>query len=337
MTNNEVVDKLLDAETKKSKKIRQEFLEIVQSKSNQQYTLAITAQPNWTTPPTDTPDLLYDLEFMQVQKLWIKYGIRGQGAKVYVIDSGIDDHVSFNHLKDLKSKSFLKDDNSPKDTFGHGTWVCGKIAAQGVGIAPRCEIISLRCLDENGSGSTEVTNNALQYILADKEANIVNMSLACVTKDSKQEQLIKRLTDLGVIVVASAGNYGTDLPCYPGSFLETLCVTATDKKDNKADFSNMGGQIDIAAPGVACYSTYLDNKFRAMSGTSMAAPIVTGLLTLGISYLKMLKINDRKEISKIVLQALQQTASDLGPAGKDKIYGFGIINSLAFFERLALA
>jgi subtilisin len=214
--------------------------------------------------------------------------------------------------------------------------VCGKIAAQGVGIAPRCALTALRTLDDNGSGTVDDSTEALTWIMNHSDINLVNMSLGSPQGTPKQEKIINRLADLGVIIVAAAGNFNTDTPFYPGSYERVLTVAATDKREVKADFSNFGGQIDVAAPGVSCYGTYLGGKFRKMSGTSMATPVVTGLLALGVSYLKVVKkITDRVEISKRVLAALEGTAKDLGDKGKDRLFGFGGINGLAFLDRLS--
>jgi subtilisin family serine protease len=173
-------------------------------------------------------------------------------------------------------------------------------------------------------------------VLDDKRTNLVNISFGSPFFSQEQKDLIAKLTKQGVIVVAASGNFASDTPFYPGSYPEVLTVSATDKTNKTASFSNFGGQIDIVAPGVGCYSTFLNGEFRCMSGTSMAAPIVTGLLALGVSFLKMVKhLYDRKEIASRVISALEQTAKDLGPVGKDPYTGFGLINGLEFMERLS--
>lgn len=331
VSNNEVAQQLREQE-------RQQFFEHLAHIQKPKDTIIETVTPLWDGEAIQAiTEPLYDFDYLGLQELWIKYGIRGQGAKVCVIDSGIDaSHVSFKHIKDLYTKSYLPDVSSALDGNGHGTWVCGKIAAQGVGIAPRCSLMSFRTLDDNGTGTTESSTAALRYLLDDQDINLVNMSLGSSQPTPSQEKIINRLSDQGVLVVAAAGNFNTDTPFYPGSYDRVLTVAATDKREVKASFSNFGGQVDIAAPGVACYSTYLKGQFRKLSGTSMATPVITGILALGVSYMKTVKgISSRPEITAKILQALEATAKDLGEKGKDKFYGFGGINALGFLDRLS--
>jgi subtilisin family serine protease len=320
ISNNEVAKRLAP---KKSSPIKQVFIE--------------TAIPEWKGYPTTSPvEPLYDLEYIKILPLWTEYGVLGQLANVVVIDSGVDaTHPSFAHT-DIIQKSFLQGVPSGVDQNGHGTWVCGKIVAHGVGIAPNCNLTSYRALDANGSGAIDASIAALKAVLDDKRTNLVNISFGSPFFSQEQKDLIAKLTKQGVIVVAASGNFASDTPFYPGSYPEVLTVSATDKTNKTASFSNFGGQIDIVAPGVGCYSTFLNGEFRCMSGTSMAAPIVTGLLALGVSFLKMVKhLYDRKEIASRVISALEQTAKDLGPVGKDPYTGFGLINGLEFMERLS--
>ena len=286
VSHNDVVKSL----KKKQDKVRDahfKYVEHLETEAKKQVFIE-NAFIDWkSVPSAKVQGPLHDLEYMKVLALWRHFGVQGQSANVTVIDSGIDfEHPAFAHTEVI-DESFVKGDPSTKDTNGHGTWVCGKIVGQGVGIAPLCNLTSYRTLDANGSGTSDASAAALKQVLADPTANLVNMSLGSPYRSTEQERFINELVKAGVIVVAAAGNYDTSVPFYPGSFESCLTVSATNSTQAKAYFSNYGGQIDIAAPGVACYSTYLNSQFRALSGTSMATPIVTGLLALGVSYLKI--------------------------------------------------
>jgi len=281
----------------------------------------------WSSAPSALVGTLYDFQYLNLIAVWRKY-CQGQGCNVTVIDSGIDlTHPAFAHTKILRSSTL----GDGADENGHGTWVAGKIVGQGVGIAPRCNLTSIQVLDANGSGSVEASTKALYRC---EDADLVNMSLGSPFRSKAQEKAINELAAEGVIVVAAAGNYDTDTPFYPGSFDNCLTVAATDARRSKAEFSNFGGQVDIAAPGVACYSTYLGKQFRQLSGTSMATPIVTGLLALGVSYLKSTRKLNRKERAKLLLKCLEETARDVGPKGKDPVFGFGCLDALTFMNKL---
>lgn len=294
--------------------------------------------PIWNGEAIQSVDeeTLYDFEKLEIVKLWSYYGTRGQGVNTYVIDSGIEDgHMAFQHQKP-RIKSFIPSLPDPTDKCGHGTWVAGKIGGDGIGIAPRCNLVSCRTLDDSGTGSVSFSIDSLKWIL-EKEENphIVNMSLGSLNYSKQQEKIINELYDKGVIVVAAAGNMGSSQMMYPAGYEKAVAVSALDRHDNRAAFSNYGYNIDLCAMGVSCYSSYLGDSYRQMSGTSMATPIVTGLLTLGISYLLTKYPTIQKfRLRELVLESLFFTTKDLGTAGKDVYYGFGQLNPIAFMKRL---
>lgn len=273
---------------------------------------------------------MWDLTVLKIIKAWLKFGIKGQGANVYVIDSGVSSsHFAF--AKNLVHTQSFVPDKGGEDPVGHGTWVAAKIGGQGVGVAPRCNLTCLRALDESGTGSVEWSTNALKWIAQQPDPHVVNLSLGSHEKTSGQEHAIKVLTDMGVLVVAAAGNEGSAMPIYPAGFEETIAVTALEPNLNRAAFSNYGDFVDICAPGVQCYSAYLDGQYRKMDGTSMATPIVSGVLALGVSMmLAKDPFTDRKRMRETLLKVMAATAVDLGPAGKDADFGFGSLDAYAF-------
>jgi len=299
---------------------------------------AMRAAPDWVGPEVKslTGDALWDFELLQIMKIWNRFGVKGLGANVYVIDSGIDaSHNAFAHHTNLVQETFLPGGHNPKDGNGHGTWVCGKIAGLGIGIAPRCNLHSLRTLDNAGTGSTSFSTAALEWVLKQKDPHVVNLSLGGTEQSERQKDVIKRLWDRGVLVIAAAGNAGSPVKLYPAGYDTLIAVAADTMSGDHAEFSNYGDHIDISAPGVACYSTYLRGTFRKMQGTSMATPIVAGVVALGYSYaLRVAPELTAAEIRARIWGALTGSARDLGPVGRDQFHGFGGINGVAFMERL---
>lgn len=295
-------------------------------------TLTKLINPIWQSDVlSSVDDKLWDFEYLSLPKLWDKHGVKGEGVNVYVIDTGISRHKAY--ANNYRMYSFVGD-NNPLDANGHGSWCCGKIFAQDVGIAPFCSMVSLKALNDQGSGAYKWINDSLEFVLREDKAHIVSMSLGGFYNDKTQNQLIKDLRDRGVVVLAAAGNENTSELSYPAACEGALAVAAHDKYNERAYFSNYGDHVVVSAPGVACYSTYLDS-YRKLAGTSMATPTVAGLMALGASLL--LKHNptiDRHAMQKRLVKALIDTAMDLGEAGKDDFYGFGGLDGEKFMDHL---
>lgn len=283
---------------------------------------------------------LWDFKALSLPYLWIHYGVQGQGVNAFVLDTGIySNHPSFAHFSrsshGLVTKSFLAGIKDPKDENGHGTWVCGKIAGQGIGIAPKCNLHSLRVLDGSGTGTADFTNKALEWILNNIEfPHIINMSLGGFQKNIKQEKLIWQLYKKGALIVVAAGNSDTNDPFYPACYEGVLAVSAVDKNKEKAVFSNYGGNVAISAPGVQCYSSYLYDSFMLLDGTSMACPTVAGLLTLGASFALSKGVQSGTGMRDLIVKTLEASALDLGAKGRDPFFGFGMISGKNFLETL---
>jgi len=277
-------------------------------------------------------EALWDFEQLQLLKLWQKYG-RGEEVNVYVIDSGIDDHNCMSGKK-VPRFSFMDDDASGQDENGHGTWCCSKIGGRGVGIAPGCNLTSLRTLDKDGSGYTYYSTDALRWVSKQKNPHIVNMSLGSTHKSQAQATIIEELWDRGCIVVAAAGNEDTEDLSYPAAYYGALAVAAIDENRERAWFSNYGAHVTILAPGVSCYGAYLGDSFRKLAGTSMASPTVAGLLTLGYSLCSRAMLSN-VEARDLLIDTLKETAIDLGEPGKDKFYGFGGIDGPSFMQAVS--
>lgn len=182
---------------------------------------------------------------------------------------------------------------NPNDSNGHGTHVAGTIGAVGnnglgiSGVAWRVQLMPLKFMTADGSGSTSANIACIDYAIA-HGVSIINASYGASTYSAAEFAAIRSARDAGIIFVAAAGNDGvsTDLGSdYPAAYAldNIVTVAATDRSDLLAGYSNFGsGSVDLAAPGDSILSTYSssDSSYQVLSGTSMAAPHVVGALAL---------------------------------------------------------
>jgi subtilisin family serine protease/DNA-binding beta-propeller fold protein YncE len=196
-------------------------------------------------------------------------------------------------VDDVHGWDFADGDNDPADDFGHGTHVAGTIGAVGdnglgvTGVAWQVSLVPLKFLNSAGSGSTADAIEAIEYAVA-IGADILNNSWGSYNDEPSQALLdaIREALAADAVFVAAAGNSGTNndvTPFYPASYdlPNLISVAATDQFDLKAVFSNYGiGSVDLGAPGVDIVSTLPGGGYGFLSGTSMAAPFVSGAAVL---------------------------------------------------------
>jgi len=249
----------------------------------------------------------------------------GSGVKVGVIDTGIDtDHPDLKEnlvgcLNFISSRRTCEDDN------GHGTHVSGIIAARNnnlgvVGVAPEAKIYSLKVLDRRGGGYLSDVIEGLDWAVAN-HLQVVNMSLGTSSDVASLHEAVKRVNAAGIIQVAAAGNSGpgANTVNYPAKYPEVIAVAALDSADNVPSWSSRGPEVDLAAPGVNINSTYLSDKYKILSGTSMSAPHVTGTVALRL----FLKPGESPFQIETVLEA------NTDPLPLDQtLVGSGLVNAL---------
>ena len=257
-------------------------------------------------------------------------GSTGKGAIVAIIDSGVRrPHPDLQGGRLLQGHDFVQNDSDPQDGDGHGTHVLGIVgAAEGnaVGVssvAPGSRLLPVRVLDDDGAGFTSDVARGIDYAVA-QGAHVINLSLGSnlplvgLLGDGEYDTAIRRALDAGRVVVASSGNNGTPVCEQPSSSDGLLCVGSVDDNGVRSSFSSFGGGRGIMAPGNNVLSTYKDDLYTRISGTSQAAPHVAGVAALLVA--KGLRGQD-------VVNRLLATARDAGPAGPDSQYGAGIVNA----------
>ncbi|WP_022794977.1 S8 family peptidase [Marinococcus halotolerans] len=250
-------------------------------------------------------------------------GITGQGADVAVLDTGISD----NHfdLTVTGGESFISYEPSPfEDGNGHGTHVAGTIAALDngsglIGVANNTQLHAVKVLDSSGSGSLSTIIKGIEWSISN-DMDIVNMSLGTASGAESLEMASDNAEEEGIFMVGAAGNSGTDgannTIGYPARYDSVMAIGSIDRYEDRSSFSSVGEELEVMAPGSSITSTYPGQNYATLSGTSMAAPHVSGAAAL------MLDQNPSLSNEEIRLQ-LNNTAD---PAGDSFYYGNGIID-----------
>jgi major intracellular serine protease len=236
---------------------------------------------------------------IQAEEIWAK-GEKGKGVVIAVLDTGIDTHHEDLMPNVIEGKNFTNEgfSNDFHDRNGHGTHVAGTIGAcengSGVvGVAPECKLLIGKVLSNNGSGSYESIINGIEWATNWKGPNgervrIISMSLGGSEDYYPLNKAILMACDKGILVVVASGNEGDNDEnsyeiSYPSSYNECVTIGACDFNRKLAKFSNTHKQVDVIGFGVDILSTYLNNGYAVLSGTSMATPLISGALALIIN------------------------------------------------------
>ena len=256
---------------------------------------------------------------------------KGEGITAMVIDTGHPVHPDIGDNA-IKGKNCISGEPI-EDENGHQLHCTGIICAKDnetgmVGVAPEAKCISVKALAKNGSGTYYGLAEALDYAI-EMKPDVVSMSLGGPAPSSVLHDRIKTLYEMNIPVVCAAGNSGDGGVNYPAAFDETIAVAAYDRWGKIANFSSKGEKVEWAAPGVNIYSTFLNNGYASLSGTSMACPFITGVICLMLAKHKKQEAetgkNDCKTVAQIREHLLKYT-KDKGEVGKDNSWGYGVID-----------
>ncbi|GAA0315631.1 hypothetical protein GCM10008967_02740 [Bacillus carboniphilus] len=265
----------------------------------------------------------------------VSNGLTGKGVRVAILDTGIDtehpDLVVKGGTCVAKECPSGFDDNN-----GHGTHVAGIISAQDnqigvLGIAPNVDLYAIKALDQNGDGSTATILAGVEWAIQN-EMDIVNLSVTTKADDPALRSILQKASEQGILLIASSGNYGTqdtgtNTMMYPAKYPTVIAVGGVTEEMTRVRTSSTGEELELAAPGEDILSTFpadisIEGKdsmgYVLMTGTSMAAPFVTGILALQ-------KESDPARTSDELRVLLQTTAKDLGVKGKDNQFGYGLV------------
>jgi subtilisin family serine protease len=246
---------------------------------------------------------------------------RGNRILVAIIDSKVD--ASHPDLAGAITASFdaAADNESP---HLHGTGMAGAIAAHRnmLGTAPGVGLLTVRAFSAQSGSAEGTTFNILKGLdwAASQGARVVNMSFAG-PPDPRLREALAKANQKGIVLIAAAGNAGPKSPpLFPAADPGVIAVTATNANDGLFEGANRGNYISVAAPGVDILAPAPDGAYQFTTGTSVAAAEVSGVAAL------LLERNPAltpAEVRKI----LMDTAKDLGPRGRDREFGAGLINA----------
>ena len=287
-----------------------------------------------SSPPTPLPAGYRSLADADIDAV---AGIGGGGAQVIVgsLDSGVDTGHPELAGKLILGWDWVNSDALPADDNGHGTHTIGSMVGTNVGVAGKTgagtnvQVHVQKVCNAAGSCPTSAIVNAIRAGAAVPGMVALNLSLGGPSISAAEISAINYAVDtMNVLVIAAAGNNGTATVGYPGAYVKSMSVAATNWRDVKTGYSQYGAGLDISAPGGELYSnttnemgilsSYPTSVYAYMQGTSMATPQVTGAagVVASVTGLRGAALRAR----------LEGTVDDKGAAGYDTIYGWGRLN-----------
>ena len=295
-----------------------------------------------TTPSTGTPyatgqSVPYGIKLVQADQL---PDTNAGNRKVCIIDSGIDrshedlvgNSANMTGVYNSGTGNWYTDQNS------HGTHVAGTIAAvnqSGVGVVGvnsnrRLKLHIVKVFGANGWAYSSTLASAANQC-ASYGANVISMSLGGPSYNSTENSTFANLASRGILSVAAAGNAGNTAISYPAGYASVMSVGALNEYKQWASFSQYNSKVEISAPGVSVLSTVplavKGTKYSYFNGTSMATPHVAGVAALVWSYFPTCTGSQ-------IRTTLGKSALDLGTAGRDTKYGYGLVQARKAYDRI---
>ncbi|NLW47865.1 MAG: S8 family serine peptidase [Firmicutes bacterium] len=290
------------------------------------------AEPNYVAHITQTPNDPYYTQQWGPQDIhadlaWDKVNPAQRGnVTIAVLDTGINASHEDLQASIVPGYNFINNDNNPVDGHGHGTHVAGIAAAitnngKGIaGVAGGAKIMPVKVMNDYGSGDYASIINGIKYA-ADNGAQVISMSLGGPGSSQAMQDAVNYAIGRGASVVAASGNSNSAV-AFPGNCNGVITVGAVSSNNQRASFSNYGPEMDVVAPGVNIISSYKGNanSYTSMSGTSMATPFVAGVTAL-------VRAANPSLAPAEVTQVIDQATTDLGTAGFDNYYGYGLVDA----------
>lgn len=258
---------------------------------------------------------------------------QGSSVTIAILDSGVNGTHPDLSAQMVPGWNFYDNNSNTSDVFGHGTLVAGAASAAtnngtGVaGVAGQSKIMPIRITDTNGYGYASTIAQGLVWA-SDNGARVANVSFGGAVGISSVQNAAQYMKDKGGLVVASAGNTGTELTTTPTTTM--IPVSATDANDTIASWSSYGNFVAMSAPGVSIWTTRREGDYTTASGTSLSSPLTAGVVALMMSANATLSSLDVENL-------LFSSATDLGASGRDPYYGYGRVNAEAAVQAAVAA
>lgn len=246
----------------------------------------------------DTKVIPPGVKLIEAPAAW-EHGYLGNEIVIAVLDTGCDPTHLELKKQIIAGRNFTTDNHGDPAIFddgnGHGTHVCGTICAERnnegiIGVAPMAKLLILKVLNNRGNGELKWVIEGIRYALKWRGPNgervrIISMSLGGRENSRELHVSIQEAIKQQILVVCAAGNEGdgsnhTDEFAYPGAYPEVVQVGSVNMQRRISSFSNSNREVDLVAPGEDIVSTYPNNQFAVLSGTSMAAPHVSAAAAL---------------------------------------------------------
>ncbi len=233
---------------------------------------------------------------------------------------------------------YLEGDNEPIDERGHGTHVAGIAGAMpdnGIGVAGvawECPLMAIRAgLSLGGSSRLQDDDSAAAIVYAvDNGARVVNMSWGSERRSFVIQDAINYAYARGAVLVAAAGNSQKPAAIFPAAYRKVIAVASTEQNQQRFYQSNFGASIDLGAPGNVILSTQINNRYRLLTGTSMASPHVAGVAALILAKRPALT---HEEVRQILISTADPVYQEDSDVLDEKFVGAGTVNA----ERALLA
>ena len=270
------------------------------------------------------------LASLQISELW---GIMSGGGDVVVavLDTGIDtDHEDL--AGQVIGEANFTDSLTTDDIYGHGTHIAGIIAARDndlgiIGIAPGCSLLNVKVADDRGRCDVNSLVEGIVWAV-NNGADIINISIEIKESTPDLVEAIQYAWESGALIVAAAGNRGSQEPVYPACYETAISVGAITEDNKLAPLSNYGDWIDLVAPGYNIYSTSPGDTYKYESGTSFAAAHVSGIAALLFNV--VVDTNDNRRINDEIQAVVEAGCKDIGITGT----GEGLINALDILAQI---